>query len=214
MRGPDCCCPYWPRSRSVLARASSRPTSSILRPASRCRWSTSKQYAQPQPQAAPSGRGLFNSRRRAPQVYAQQPHTYAQQPYVAQYGAPQYAARKGDQRGPQAGPMRGAYAYACGGQGQPAYTLDSGDKLRVVVFGQDGITNTYTVDAGGNISLPLVGIVPARGFSTRQLSQMIAERLKQGYVREPQSASRSKPTGRSSFSAKSPIPASILTSPT
>ena len=54
-----------------------------------------------------------------------------------------------------------------------------------MVFGQDGITNSYTVDAGGNINLPLVGIVPARGYSTQQLSQMIAERLKQGYVREP-----------------------------
>jgi polysaccharide export outer membrane protein len=54
-----------------------------------------------------------------------------------------------------------------------------------VVFGQDGISNSYTVDAGGNINLPLVGIVPARGYGTQQLSQMIAERLKQGYVREP-----------------------------
>jgi polysaccharide export outer membrane protein len=27
--------------------------------------------------------------------------------------------------------------------------------------------------------------VPARGYSTQQLSRMIAERLKQGYVREP-----------------------------
>jgi polysaccharide export outer membrane protein len=54
-----------------------------------------------------------------------------------------------------------------------------------VVFGQDGITNSYMVDAGGNISLPLVGTVPARGNSTQQLSRMIAERLKQGYVREP-----------------------------
>ncbi len=82
--------------------------------------------------------------------------------------------------------MAAPYGYASAQASvQPAYTLDSGDKLRVVVFGQDGITNSYTVDAGGNISLPLVGIVPARGSSTQQLSRMIAERLKQGYVREP-----------------------------
>ena len=30
------------------------------------------------------------------------------------------------------------------------YTLDSGDKLRIVVFGQDTLSNTYTVDAAGN----------------------------------------------------------------
>src|SRR6185437_1384504 len=32
------------------------------------------------------------------------------------------------------------------------YRLDAGDKLRVVVYGQDGLTNTYTVDAGGTIN--------------------------------------------------------------
>jgi polysaccharide export outer membrane protein len=53
------------------------------------------------------------------------------------------------------------------------------------VFGQDGISNTYIVDAGGNVSLPLIGSVPARGITAQQLSQRIAERLKQGYVREP-----------------------------
>src|SRR5665811_930725 len=67
----------------------------------------------------------------------------------------------------------------------PPYTLDAGDKLRIVVFGQDGISNAYIVDAGGNVNLPLIGTVPARGSSTQQLSQRIAERLKQGYVREP-----------------------------
>lgn len=140
------------------------------------------QYAQPtyqpQPQAAPSGaRGLFNSRRRAPQAYVQQPAV--QQPYIAQYGTPQAA--------PRGGPYVAApYGYASAPTGYaPGYTLDSGDKLRVVVFGQDGITNTYTVDAGGNVNLPLVGTVPARGYSTQQLSKAIAERLKQGYVREP-----------------------------
>jgi len=136
-------------------------------------------YQQPaaQPRNAPSsGRGLFTSRRSAP-VYAQpQP----QQPYIAQYGAPQAAAPVG---GPYVAPQN-AYASAPAGYA-PDYTLDSGDKLRVVVFGQDGITNSYTVDAGGNVNLPLIGTVPARGATTQQLSQAITARLKQGYVREP-----------------------------
>ncbi len=66
-----------------------------------------------------------------------------------------------------------------------AYTLDSGDKLRVTVFGQDGITNTYIVDAGGNLILPLVGSVRARGLTARALSAAIAERLRAGFIREP-----------------------------
>jgi polysaccharide export outer membrane protein len=153
-----------------------------------------------QPQTEPSGRGLFNSRASSQPVYA--PQTYAQpqprQPYVAQYSPPpqqyapqpQYAPQYQQQGGPYAQAPQTyvqapqAYASAPSG-GQQSYTLDSGDKLRVVVFGQDGITNSYMVDAGGNISLPLIGTVPARGYSTQQLSRMITERLKQGYVREP-----------------------------
>ena len=79
----------------------------------------------------------------------------------------------------------GPHAAASPPRPTQPYTLDAGDKLRIVVFGQDGISNAYIVDAGGNVNLPLIGTVPARGSSTQQLSQRIAERLKQGYVREP-----------------------------
>jgi polysaccharide export outer membrane protein len=65
------------------------------------------------------------------------------------------------------------------------YTLDAGDKLRVVVFGQDGLTNSYSVDAGGNITMPLIGAVSARGLTTAELSAAIGARLKQGFIREP-----------------------------
>jgi polysaccharide export outer membrane protein len=116
-----------------------------------------------------AGRGLFNSRASAPQAYAQQP---LQQPSVLQYGAGGRYAAAPD-------------SYAATSPYQQPYTLDAGDKLRIVVFGQDGISNAYIVDASGNVNLPLIGTVPARGSSTQQLSQRIAERLKQGYVREP-----------------------------
>jgi polysaccharide export outer membrane protein len=76
------------------------------------------------------------------------------------------------------------YGYAPSHSEQP-YTLGPGDKLRVTVFGQSGIGGSYLVDAGGNVSLPLVGTVSARGLTTAQLANAIADRLKQGYVREP-----------------------------
>src|SRR5215470_11895211 len=65
------------------------------------------------------------------------------------------------------------------------YTLDSGDKLRVVVFGQEGLTNSYAVDAAGRITMPLIGSVPARGQTAGQLAGEISAKLKNGYVREP-----------------------------
>jgi polysaccharide export outer membrane protein len=65
------------------------------------------------------------------------------------------------------------------------YTLDAGDRLRVVVFGQDGLTNSYSVDAAGNVTMPLIGAVQARGRTTAELSVALAARLRQGYIREP-----------------------------
>src|SRR6476646_4323410 len=65
------------------------------------------------------------------------------------------------------------------------YTLDSGDKLRIVVFGQDALSNNYTVDAAGQVTLPLAGAVEARGLTTAHLGNAIAGRLKSGYVRDP-----------------------------
>lgn len=68
------------------------------------------------------------------------------------------------------------------------YTLDSGDRLRVVVFGQEGLTNTYIVDAGGTITMPLIGSVPARGLSVAALSRAINAKLRNGFIRDPQVA--------------------------
>jgi polysaccharide export outer membrane protein len=128
-------------------------------------------------------------------VYQQTP-VYQQAP-VYQPPAPVYQ---------QPAPVYQAPAYqtpsctgACGPSGaggvsgytssQPAfetpYTLDAGDRLRITVFGQDGLTNSYAVDAAGSITMPLIGPVPARGLTPDQLSQSISERLRQGYIREP-----------------------------
>lgn len=65
------------------------------------------------------------------------------------------------------------------------YQLGAGDRVRVTVFEQDGLTNTYSVDQSGYIAFPLVGSVPARGHSAQQLEGQIADRLRQGYLRDP-----------------------------
>ena len=65
------------------------------------------------------------------------------------------------------------------------YTLDSGDKLRIVVFGQDVLSNAYAVDAAGAVTMPLVGRIEARDLTTAQLASAIAARLKQSYIRDP-----------------------------
>jgi polysaccharide biosynthesis/export protein len=66
-----------------------------------------------------------------------------------------------------------------------AYHLDAGDRLRVVVYGQEGLTNTYAIDAGGSITMPLIGSVPARGRTTAGLAAAISAKLRAGFIREP-----------------------------
>ncbi|MGO7204257.1 polysaccharide biosynthesis/export family protein [Rhizobium ruizarguesonis] len=65
------------------------------------------------------------------------------------------------------------------------YALDSGDRLRITVFDQQSLTNTYTVDQAGYVAFPLIGQVPARGRTLQQLSGQIAQKLQQGYLRDP-----------------------------
>jgi polysaccharide export outer membrane protein len=126
----------------------------------------SYQPAEIQP-ASGGDRGLLTSRPAAP-VYAAPSRPRSPPPSV---GGPYVAA---------------PYVYAAAPAAiEPAYTLDAGDKLRIVVFGQDGITNTYIVDVGGKVNLPLIGAVTARGLTNQQLSEAIAARLKQGFIREP-----------------------------
>ncbi len=65
------------------------------------------------------------------------------------------------------------------------YTLASGDRLRIIVFGQESLSNSYAVDGSGHISMPLIGAVPAQGLATTDLEHAIEARLRNGFFREP-----------------------------
>ena len=82
-------------------------------------------------------------------------------------------------------PAANAYAAAPAPARDAPYRLDAGDKLRVVVYGQEGLTNTYAIDAGGSITMPLIGAVAARGKTPAGLAADISARLRNGYIREP-----------------------------
>jgi polysaccharide export outer membrane protein len=65
------------------------------------------------------------------------------------------------------------------------YLLDSGDKLRVFVYGQPNLSRGYTVDHDGHITVPLIGTVKARGHTTQDLEHIIRRELAAEYVRDP-----------------------------
>ena len=66
-----------------------------------------------------------------------------------------------------------------------SYTLATGDKLRIIVFGQDNLSNIYVVDSSGRITMPLIGAVSVGALSTQQAGSAIEAKLRAGYVREP-----------------------------
>lgn len=65
------------------------------------------------------------------------------------------------------------------------YTLGSGDKIRVTVFGHEDLSGEFEVDGSGNVSLPLIRNVKAEGLTVRQLEQTIAGRLSPDYLLNP-----------------------------
>ena len=66
------------------------------------------------------------------------------------------------------------------------YLLDTGDRLRVFVYGQPNLSRGYTVDHDGQITVPLIGRVKARGLTTHELEGRIRSRLGAEFMRDPQ----------------------------
>jgi polysaccharide export outer membrane protein len=69
--------------------------------------------------------------------------------------------------------------------GYGPYLLDSGDKLRIFVYGNPNLSRLYTVDHEGMIPVPLIGNVPARGKTTNALAHAIAARLAAKFLQDP-----------------------------
>jgi len=65
------------------------------------------------------------------------------------------------------------------------YKLGTGDKLRVMVFGESDLGGEYVVDGAGFISLPLIGQLHAAGDSIHQFEIEITAKLKDGYLKDP-----------------------------
>lgn len=65
------------------------------------------------------------------------------------------------------------------------YKLGSGDQVRITVFGQEDLSGEFELDGGGAFSMPLIGTVQALSQSPRQLEQIIASKLLDGYLKNP-----------------------------
>jgi polysaccharide export outer membrane protein len=66
------------------------------------------------------------------------------------------------------------------------YRLGPGDVVNVSVFSVDSLTGDRQVDAAGNITMPLIGAVPAAGKSAEELGTELASLLGKRYLQQPQ----------------------------
>lgn len=66
-----------------------------------------------------------------------------------------------------------------------AYKLAPLDTVAVAVFQVEDLTRDYTIDLSGNITVPLIGQVNALGKSTSELATLLAQRLGQKYLQNP-----------------------------
>lgn len=65
------------------------------------------------------------------------------------------------------------------------YHLGSGDKLRIIVFGEDSLSGEFLVPGAGVISFPLVGDVKAAGLTVEELKNELEDKLRDGFLKDP-----------------------------
>ncbi len=74
---------------------------------------------------------------------------------------------------------------------EPARTVQSGavragDKLEIVVRGQEDLSGEYVVSGGGSIRFPRIGEVAAVEREPRDVAREIETKLADGWLRDPQ----------------------------
>jgi protein involved in polysaccharide export with SLBB domain len=67
-----------------------------------------------------------------------------------------------------------------------AIRLQQGDALKIVVYGEEALTGSYTINPAGEITMPLVGRMKAAGLTKSELERQITNRYSNGkYLQDP-----------------------------
>lgn len=80
--------------------------------------------------------------------------------------------------------LAGAGAQAQDGAPE-RYTLGSGDKIYITVFGQDDLSGEFVVNGSGQVSLPLIGDIAVARLSLAEAEAAVIGKLKPEYLRNP-----------------------------
>jgi polysaccharide export outer membrane protein len=66
-----------------------------------------------------------------------------------------------------------------------SYKLGTGDKIRVIVYGEPDLGGEFVIDSGGFLRFPLVGQIKAGGLTAHEIEDEVIAALKDGYVKDP-----------------------------
>lgn len=80
----------------------------------------------------------------------------------------------------------GIGSHAQAPQNTAEYVLDTGDQVKVVVFGHTDLSGQFVVSSTGAVAMPLIGEVGAKGRTLRQLESAIIKKLKPDFLKNPQ----------------------------
>lgn len=65
-----------------------------------------------------------------------------------------------------------------------SYALRIGDRIALDIFGEDGLSQTYMLDAQGNVSLQFIGTLNLQGLTLQQAERKITNSYENGYLRD------------------------------
>src|SRR5271167_2329795 len=65
------------------------------------------------------------------------------------------------------------------------HRLQTGEKIRVTVYGEQGLSGEYQIDPSGFVALPLAGTMQAAGLTQKELEQRLTEQLSSEYLKSP-----------------------------
>jgi Periplasmic protein involved in polysaccharide export len=69
------------------------------------------------------------------------------------------------------------------------YLLEAGNRVRIIVFEEQNLSGEFQIDSSGNLSMPLIGTVPAIGVTAKTLAGRVEDVLTRGnYLRNPKVA--------------------------
>lgn len=65
------------------------------------------------------------------------------------------------------------------------HALESGDEIKVIVFGEDSLTGIKRISPEGTVSMPFIGEVPVSGLTVYEAQELIRTQLADGFLINP-----------------------------